>query len=37
MRQLDGYDRATRGLIKAMISGFDLMGLVSKQLRPSTA
>lgn len=34
VRQLDGYDRATRGLVKAMISGFDLMGLLSKQLRP---
>jgi hypothetical protein len=32
--QLAGYDRATRGLIKAMISGFDLMGVASKQLRP---
>jgi choline dehydrogenase-like flavoprotein len=29
-----GYDRATRGLIKAMISGFDLMGVASRKLRP---
>ena len=33
-QQLRGYDRATRGLIKAMISGFDLMGVASRHLRP---
>jgi glycine/D-amino acid oxidase-like deaminating enzyme len=32
--QLAGYDRATRGLIKAMISGFDLMGVASRHMRP---
>ena len=33
-RQLAGYDPATRGLIGAMISGFDLMGVASRQLKP---
>jgi choline dehydrogenase-like flavoprotein len=33
-QQLSGYDRATRGLIKAMISGFDLMGVTSRHLKP---
>jgi glycine/D-amino acid oxidase-like deaminating enzyme len=32
--QLAGYDRATRGLIKAMISGFDALGLASRHLKP---
>jgi hypothetical protein len=31
--QVGGYDRATRGLIKAMISGFDLMGVASRNMR----
>jgi choline dehydrogenase-like flavoprotein len=34
LRQLDGYDRGTRGLIRLMISGFDMMGVASKQMRP---
>ncbi|MFN2464180.1 MAG: GMC family oxidoreductase N-terminal domain-containing protein [Candidatus Dormibacteria bacterium] len=33
-RQLGGYDRATRGLIRAMISGFDGLGLASRHLKP---
>jgi choline dehydrogenase-like flavoprotein len=33
-RQLAGYDAATRSLLKAMISGFDLMGVASRQLKP---
>ena len=33
-QQLEGYDRSTRGLIKAMISGFDLMGVSSRTLKP---
>ena len=33
-QQLRGYDRATLGLVKAMISGFELMGVTSRHLRP---
>ncbi len=32
--QLAGYDRATRGLLKGMISAFDVMGIASRQLKP---
>ena len=32
--QLGGYDRATRGLIKVMISGFDALGVASRHLKP---
>lgn len=32
--QLAGYDRATRVLIKAMITGFDTLGLASRNLKP---
>ena len=32
--QLAGYDGATRGLIKVMISGFDTLGVASRHLRP---
>lgn len=32
--QVAGYDGASRGLIKAMISGLDLMGVASRSLRP---
>ena len=32
--QLGGYDRATRGLIKFMISGFDALGVASRNLKP---
>src|SRR5258708_19197404 len=34
LHQLAGYDRGTRGLIRLMISGFDLMGVASRQMRP---
>ena len=33
-RQLATYDRGTRGLIKTMVTAFDLMGLGSRHLRP---
>jgi hypothetical protein len=33
-RQLASYDRSTRGLLKGMISAFDLMGIPSRQMRP---
>ncbi|HEV1997933.1 MAG TPA: GMC family oxidoreductase N-terminal domain-containing protein [Candidatus Dormibacteraeota bacterium] len=32
--QLAGYDRATRGLIKVLISGFDALGVASRHLKP---
>jgi choline dehydrogenase-like flavoprotein len=33
-RQINDFDPATRGLIKMMVSGFDLMGVASRQLKP---
>ncbi|GAC1334356.1 MAG: GMC family oxidoreductase [Candidatus Dormibacteria bacterium] len=32
--QVAGYDQATRTLIKAMISGFDALGVASRHLKP---
>ena len=32
--QLGGYDKATRGLIRVMVSGFDALGVASRHLKP---